>query len=178
MELLLALSLLVLLTGVATLAVGAFRGSRALEEGATRIESAVRLARADAANQGKRLRLLFTEIDARPQVQWEADPLTEPGQFTAYTACTWQYHLAMDGLRVERCELVGASTSRPADWGAGTADKSDAGPMAITFQPDGSCDSAVIELSAVGAGDSRRAVLTIDGLTGLVSTQFMAAPHE
>ena len=45
--------------------------------------------------------------------------------------------------------------------------------MAIVFDPDGSSDSAVIELSAVAAGDLRRAVINLDGRTGTITTQIV-----
>ncbi len=174
-EIVLALTLLVLMAGVGVVAVGAWRGNRALEEGAGRIETALRMARAEAANQGRRLRLTFTTDGAQPQVQWEADPLAKPGQFVAFTACTWQDYLAMDGVRVERCDLVGPSIQRPADWGAEMQQDAGQTPMAVEFEPDGSSDSAVIELSAAGAGDLRRAVIQLDGRTGTVTTQIAAA---
>jgi prepilin-type N-terminal cleavage/methylation domain-containing protein len=176
-EIVLALALVVLLAGIGAMTMGAWGGNRTLEEGAGRIESALRMARAEAANQGRRIRLEFMEDGGRPQVQWEADPLLKPGVFEPMAACTWQDHLEMDRLRVERCQLVGPSVQRPADWGAELRQDAEEAPMAVLFEPDGSSDSAVIELSAVAAGDSRRAVITLDGRTGTITVIYVA-PEE
>ena len=124
----LVLTLLVLMAGMVVIALGAWRDSRVLEDGADRIETALRMARAEAANQGRRVRLAFLDDGAQPQVQWEADPLAKPGEFTPMAACTWQDYLAMDRLRVERCDLVGPSFQRPADWGADLQQDADQAP--------------------------------------------------
>jgi Tfp pilus assembly protein FimT len=171
----LALTLLVLLAGLSVMALGAWRGSRVLEDGAGRIESALRMARAEAANQGRRVRLTFQKDGAQPEVEWEADPLTKPGEFAAMTACTWQDYIAMDGVRVERCDLVGPSTQRPSDWGAELQAEVDEETMTIIFQPDGSSDSATIELSALAAGDPRRAVINLNGRIGTITVEIMSA---
>lgn len=54
----------------------------------------------------------------------------------------------------------------------------DAGELqAITFFPDGSCDSAAIELREA-ARDKRHAVIEIDGLTNKVApSRIMDAPE-
>jgi prepilin-type N-terminal cleavage/methylation domain-containing protein len=174
-EIILAILLLAILATASAISVGAWGNNRTLEEGAGRIESALRMARAEAANQGRRVRLEFLEDGARPEVQWEADPLQKPGEFVPMTACTWQDHMEMGRVRVERCDLVGSSVQRPSDWGAELREDSGGTPMAIVFQPDGSSDSVVIELSAVAAGDPRRAVISLNGHTGTIVVRFVSA---
>jgi type II secretory pathway pseudopilin PulG len=173
-EILLVLGLLVTMMSVMTLAVGGWLSASTLENGAAQVESALRLARADAANQGRRVRLVFPGADTATQILWEPDPLAAPGEFVDYGACTWRECLAVDGLQVSRCDPVGPSTQRPADWGGQEGNDKGAGPAAITFEPDGSSDSAVIELTVTGANDSRHAVLQLDGLTGRIETTLVA----
>jgi type II secretory pathway pseudopilin PulG len=167
-ELVLVLGMVLLLAGIVVLNLGAWRTSRALEEGTLRFETALRLARSDAANRGRRLQVALAP-DTEPQVLWEAKPLEEPGVFSQFTACTWREVLTAEGIRVESCEIVGPSKQRPADWGASTATDKDPGPTAITFEPDGSSDSAVIMLSATGGNDTRLGVIELDGLTGIIT---------
>jgi type II secretory pathway pseudopilin PulG len=176
----LALALVGLLLGIAIVNFGAFGGGRALEEATWRLETALRMARAEAANQGRRLRIAFGEEDGRFYVLWEPDPLAAPGKFAEYAACTWDDYVSMDGVVVERCELVGPSYYQAMDASSpagalpsGTA----SGLAAVTFEPDGSSDSAVIELSATDAADSRRAVIELEGLTGTVTSRILS-PEE
>jgi hypothetical protein len=170
----LVLGLVLLLVGINILNLGAWRRSRTLEEGMLQVETALRLARADAANRGRRLQVAFPS-DAQPQVLWEADPLEKPGTFTEFTACTWRTALAAEGVRVESCEIVGPSTHRPADWGASATTDKDLGPMAITFEPDGSSDSAVIRLSVAAGDDNRLGVVQLDGVTGSITRTLSSA---
>jgi type II secretory pathway pseudopilin PulG len=173
-EILLALGVIVMMIGIMALAVGGWISGRTLENGATQVESALRLARADAANQGRRLRLVFPGEAAAPKILWEPDPLAAPGEFVDYGACTWRECLAVDGLQVSRCDPMGPSLQRPADWGGQEVSDKSATAAAITFEPDGSSDSAVIELTVTGSGDSRRAVLLLDGQTGRIETTLVA----
>jgi hypothetical protein len=177
MEILLALTIIGLLVAAVAINFGAFGSGRALEESTGRLETAFRMARAEAANQGRRLRLAFDETGTRMVVFWEPEPMTEPGRFAEYTACTWDDYVSMEGVRLERCELaalslyqaVDASTPGGAGWGTG--------PAAITFEPDGSSDSAIIEVSAADPREVRRAFIELDGLTGLVTTNLLT-PEE
>jgi len=75
----LALAILVLLAGMVAVSFPALAGSRSLEEASLRMETALRMARADAANKGRRLRLEFDQEQGRATVLWEPEPLTGPG---------------------------------------------------------------------------------------------------
>ena len=174
LEVVLALAILVLLAGIVVISVPGTWGSRSLEEGALRIETALRMARADAANKGRRLRLAFDEETGRPTVLWEPEPLTGPGEFVEYTACTWKRFLEVEGVQVERCQFVGASAYRnieEATYSGGYATDTDR--PAITFEPNGSSDSVVIELMATDAPETRRARVELDGMTGTVSGRVL-----
>ena len=169
-EIVLALVIFILLMGIAAVNFPALRGGRALQEASLRMETALRMARADAANKGRRLRLQFDQQQQQANVLWEPEPLTQPGEFVQYTACTWQKFLAIDGVDVERCEFVGASAYRnfeEATVGGGYA--ADPDQATVTFEPDGSSDSVVIELVDADVPEGPRARLQLDGLTGAVS---------
>jgi prepilin-type N-terminal cleavage/methylation domain-containing protein len=176
-EILLALVLIGLLAAAAAWSLGTFAGSQALGEGASRLETALRMARADAANRGRRLRLAFSEDDGRCIVLWEPDPLAEPGKFVEFTACTWADFVSLDGIRVERCELTAPSIYQMADFGAMGGGATASLFVPITFEPDGSSDSAIIEVSAADPREVRRAFIELDGLTGLVTTNLLT-PEE
>jgi len=176
-EMLLALAIMGLLLGALAVNWSALSGGRGLEEGAARLETALRMARADAANLGRRIRLAFDETDGKFIVFWEANPLAEPGRFTEYTACTWDDFVLMDRIRLHRCELVGLSLYQVVKMGGPGGGDIGAGPAPITFEPDGSSDSAVIEVSAVDERDARHAVIELEGLTGTV-TSTVFVPEE
>jgi len=177
LEILLALTLMGLLLAALAVNWGALAGGQDLEEGAGRVETALRMARADAANLGRRIRLAFDEIDGRFIVFWEADPMAEPGRFTEYTACTWDDFVSMDRIRLERCQLVGPSRDQVLKMGTASGGDSGAGPAAITFEPDGSSDSAVIEISAMDERDVRHVIIELEGLTGTVTSRILS-PEE
>lgn len=172
MEILLALTVMGLLLTALAVNWSALAGGQDLEEGAGRLETALRMARADAANRGRRIRLAFDEIDGRFIVFWEADPMGEPGRFTEYTACTWGDYVSMDRIRLERCELVGLSIYQVMKMSAPGGADTTAGPAPITFEPDGSSDSAIIEVSAVDERDPRHVIIELEGLTGTVTSQI------
>jgi len=174
---LLALTIMGLLLAALAINFSALSGGQDLEEGAARLETALRMARADAANLGRRIRLAFDEIDGRFIVFWEADPLAEPGRFTEYTACTWDDFVSMDRIRLERCQLVGPSLYQVVKMGTAGGGDATAGPASITFEPDGSSDSAVIEVSAVDERDTRHIVIELEGLTGTVTSRTLS-PEE
>ena len=158
LELTLAAALLVLLMGTMVLSLSGWNESRRLEEGARRFEALLCMARADAANLGRRLRLDFAENeDGLNEIQllWESDPLGAPQQFTGYTACTWSHHIPSGLVEVIRCESSGWEDGyRPSE------SESDEGVLeSVTFYPDGSCDSAEIELISTSSGDGRHAFI-------------------
>jgi len=158
--------------GIAVVNFGAAWGGQVLEEGRGRLETALRMARADAANQGRRFRLAFQETDGRVLVLWEPRPLEEPGVFVDYAACTWKMYLESEGWRIERWDVLGPTIYRMEDLGAASRSK-EAAP-ALTFEPDGSSDSAVIEVVAADGLDPRLARLELDGLTGVITSRILS----
>ena len=173
MEVILTLCLLAVVATVAVLAVGGWRQEAAFEEGVDRFESAVRLARAEAANLGLRVRLAFGE-DGAVSILFEPQPLEAPGEFVDYAGCTWR-DVVDDGLyRVSRCERTGSSAWQPVSQGPIHPDATVAVPLEpLTFYPDGTCDSAVVELRPAGDDDPRRALVELGTSAGDISRRMV-----
>jgi len=178
MEICLTLALLGLLMGVVVINLPAWSQSRFLDEGSQQFVSMIYMAEADAANLGRKLRLDFA-ADAQGVVQvslrWEPDPLAEPFRFRPYTACTWTSHIPAGLVEVASCRLTGSDAYRPELGADGERGGSSEKPLdSITFYPDGSCDSAEIELvSLAKKPDQRVALIDIEGLTGRVTRQIL-----
>jgi prepilin-type N-terminal cleavage/methylation domain-containing protein len=172
-EVLLAITLVLVLITVSAISVGAWKRGQDLKEGSQNLMTALRMARADAANRGKRLRLVFSPADGQTQLLWEPDPLTKPGVFVDYTVCTWKSFLANPDVQVRRCDFTGSSTYRTLAADTATTSVSDQPTMApITFEPDGSCDSVIIEMVATDASITQHAIIELEGLTGRVMNRI------
>ncbi len=173
-EILLAIAVLMVLLVVVVVNIGGWGKSQRLLEGVDRFETAIYMARADAANMGKKLRLSFTGDEDSGEfesggitVLIENDPLGAPGQFVQYTGCSWLHQLPTGMVRVNRSRLLGSSSYSRSEW----TDDDDDEISPLTFYPDGSCDSAEIELSSTDPGDSRVMIVEVDGITGRVTTK-------
>jgi len=173
-EIVLAISLFLILTAVAALTFGGWRQGQNLAEGSQTMVTTLRMARADAANHGKRLQLVFDQATGQATLYWEPEPLTKPGQFAEYTGCTWKSFLANPDVLVRRCNFTGSSTYRTIAADTGTGGGSAEAPTlaAITFEPDGSSDSVVIEMVPAGGAGTQHAIIELEGLTGRVSSRI------
>jgi len=178
-EICLGLVLIALLMTMLVVSMPSLTQSQVLEEGAGRFESVIHMARADAANLGRKLRLSFEGDDdgvVRMKLLWEADPLGAPRQFTAYTACTWLGYVPYDLVEVTSCKLQGAEAfdlAETLETEESSTDERTLDP--VTFYPDGSCDSAYITLAALNSDDPRTAVIEIEGLSGLVTRRILTS---
>jgi len=179
LEIVLALVLVALLAGVMVLNLPGLAGGRRLEQTAERFQTALRLARADAANRGRRLRLTFGDETGAPAVSWEPDPLEAPGEFVDYsTRCTWRHLLEAEGVWIQRCVYTGASAYRYVLDATGTGDTVSESDLAtLTFEPDGSCDSAVLHLVLAEDPEGRVARIELGGITGRVTAEVLT-PEE
>lgn len=180
LELLLVLALVAMLVGVMVLSLPNLAGGRRLEREAERFATVLRLARADAANRSRRLRLTFDAETAQPAVVWEPEPLTAPGEFVDYTTvCTWRNLLQADGIRVDRCTYSGPSRYRyvpdAASADGETMTETDLAPL--TFEPDGSADSAVVHLVEADDPEGTLARIELNGVTGRVTSRVLT-PEE
>jgi len=179
MEVLLAVSLLVLLASVVVLNLPVWSQTQLLAEGAQRFETLIYMAKADAANLGRKLRLGF-QPDQQGALQvvltWEPDPLAAPGQFVPYSACTWLHHIPIGLVAVSSCRLTGVDEYVTDFAASSTAEGTSATRLdPITFYPDGRCDSATIDLVSLSGDDQRVAVIDIDGFAGSVTRRILTS---
>ncbi len=176
-ELLLVVSLLLLLSGAAALSL---RNWTAVDLGdeADRFETAVRFVSAEAAATGKKLRMTFpaeTDVGAPPvRLLVEENPVAAPNAFTEYAARDTA-SLFGDGVRVVSARLTDDSAIQVTEELSAEADDE---REPVTFYPDGSSDSAEIHLVPRGAEGNRVAVITIDGLNGIVETLIRDTEEE
>ena len=178
LEVLLAMAVVTLLVGVLGLGVAGGTSYEKLDEGARDFETMLRMARAEAATGGRSLMLEVRE-DGTFAILWEPAPLDEPGYYEPYAGSQWTQSLPQ-GVRVQRCAVDAAGKYRPPD--AAQAMSNDVPPDEfvldpVQFRPDGSCDSAVIELRSIDRGDERVAILTVDGINAQFTTQYLT-PSE
>lgn len=180
-EMLLAVAMIAMLAGVLAFTVFDGPSRRYLDEGAMRIETLLRMARADAANQGRMFQLTFTE-DGLYHIAWEALPLEEPGVFTPYDAAVWARNPPTDWVRWTHVVRDESDTYRPAtqvnvetNVSQETRGSQAATPWPITFFPNGSCDSALIELRSTDLTDPRRAIVEVDGINGLFTSRTLTS---
>lgn len=202
-ELLLVVSLLMLFGTAAVVSLAPLWRTAPLEEGVGRLEGLLRFARAEAAQQGRRLRL-HVALPANPvptgvpestavEVRWEPEPLRQPGVFVQNRATAALAHGVNELVRVEAVRRLdpegsaapseipddGGAPDGPMDVVAGGEPSVDAGDPwpPITFYPDGSSDSAEILLSVADAADPRRMWVRWDGLNGTAS-RVVAGPEN
>jgi prepilin-type N-terminal cleavage/methylation domain-containing protein len=194
-ELLLTMSLLLLFTGLAVVSIDTLNQRSTLNEGAIRFETLLRFARAEAAQTGKRVRISFVqdtnEVETATQpstnqvdtttphnlveVTWEPNPASQPEVFQELPKMQWGVDQVNEMVGVSAVRLVENAEFQPTvDGESGPAPDEgtpeDAGLAAvpsITFNPNGSCDSAEITLVDRGTEDGR-VIVRIEGVTGCI----------
>jgi type II secretory pathway pseudopilin PulG len=170
LELILAISILMLLAGTAVMAFGPWQRQAALGDGAQRLATLLRACQAVAADTGCRVQVRFASAEdsnaPAASVQWEPQPLTEPGVFQPYQGSLVGTTDLADMVRVENCKLTGPSA--PLAAGAPGA------LPPVTFYPDGSSDWAQVFVASSYASDLRRAIVQINGTTGTIRTTLYA----
>jgi type II secretory pathway pseudopilin PulG len=178
LEIALTVGLVVLLLSLAIASFTNWYEADLLPEGARQFEGLLRLARADAASRGRQVRLVFDPETLRPRLLWEPSPLEEPGNFVSHPG-EWAHHLPVELVRVSRCERTGASAVVTLKYQDSDQLESEEGNILqpLTFYPDGSCDSAIIELVALAEDDVRTAVLVLDGDNGTIRL-YLLTPTE
>lgn len=202
-ELLLSITLLLLLIGAAVYSFAPLQRNRQLDEGLTRLEALFGFARARAAASGTPVYLVLeastNEVSpgATVQVQWEPDPVNQPGFYT---------NLVMIPSLAEAVnELVSVSLHEEEETGmedvesllmsrddssilgenleeeAFDASEDDRAAVAFgdnaqarfAFFPDGSSESARLIVTSREAEDARRFLVELVGLTGGVRRQLV-----
>jgi prepilin-type N-terminal cleavage/methylation domain-containing protein len=140
-----------------------------LEEGASRVESLVRMTKAQSALQGKRLRLLCDAPAGKLSLEWEPNPATEPGKFVAYDRLPIGVQSIAEHVKVVSCAVGG-----PEGSGEAKAD----GPTMIYFDPDGSCDGFTLDLASVSEKDVRHAHVQLYAFDGSIGTQISSPADD
>ncbi|MCD6303775.1 MAG: GspH/FimT family pseudopilin [Planctomycetes bacterium] len=179
MEMLLAAALIVLIVSLGILNLqGLYEGERFVQA-ARRVESILRMARAEAATTGRRVRLDFDPATGRARVEWEPKPLEEPGNFVPKSAA-WALDLPNDLVRFRQCRRVGESAVQVLTYRQDEELLSEDGePLeAVTFYPDGSCDSAVIELAGRSEYEQRIARIELSGTSGRITMRILTPAEQ
>jgi type II secretory pathway pseudopilin PulG len=188
-ELLLVVVLVMLLFGAVIFNFSSLTDHAVLDEAATRLETLFRFARAHAANTGRQVRVVFDESSGtnsaagavRIRLEWEPDPLGEPGVFAAVEESALQADDLLERVRIESVELGnGSAENAPKDETMSEADtllldelSPDLFP-AIAFFPDGSSDSATIVLTEPETEKPRQLRLHLNGLTGATTRETIS----
>jgi len=176
LEIVLAIGLLAVLVAVGAMTLGASPQRQRLEAGAERMETALMLARTDAARLGKRIRLAPDIRTGALRLLVESEPDSGDEEFTDYAACMWADVLPTEMVSVRRMERTGPSAYRSIGAerrGGGMTEQGAAVLEELTFYPDGSSDSAVIELASTWDEDVRTAVVEIDGVNGTIRRRIL-----
>ncbi len=169
-ELILVLFILTLLCSVGVLAVASWVGEDDLEEGAAQWAAAMVTARAEAAMSGRRIRMSFEaaagdERGVSWRMQWEADPLGEPGVFVPIER-PWVERMPYDRVAVVSSTLTGSSGYAHAAVEDTLGSRQGEPLHPVIFYPNGRSDSARFVLISRARGDERYAVIELDGLSG------------
>lgn len=152
---------------------------RKFEYAVDQLATTLRMARAEAANSARRVQLAFDEETRLPAVLWEPLPLTKPGQFEPHTTCSWRSRAPKDRIAVTRCRFIGPDGQPLDEAPTSVGDETDNEEMqAITFRPDGSSDSVLIELESADLGDAMRAAIKLDGENSLITTRILYSQDE
>lgn len=197
MELLLTLVLILCLAAASVFTFTAIYQTANLDEGSDRFQTLVRFAQAEAATTGRKVRLQFVPSEAVPveanselraiKVTWEADLLNAPGVFEEYTNKSWSEEIVNELVGVTSVEpvnlsgepmpteVVASTEIAPSDTGEFLA--SDEFP-AITFYPDGTCDSAEVVLASRNSDDARRLAVRLGGMLGTVTTRTINTSED
>lgn len=178
-EIILAAAIIALLAGAFVLAMGQWYQKQSLDECALRVEAILRMARAEACSQGRQIRLAFDPASGSPVIAWEPDPLQAPGRFVPYYGA-WANDLPTDMLRFIRCRRTGQSARKLLTYSdAQESETPDGEPLqSVTFMPDGSCDSAVIEVASADGLDGRIGRIEVNGITGSVSLRMLTPTEQ
>lgn len=181
-EILLTVVLLMLLMGAIVINFSGMQASTQLDEAAEQLESAIRYARAYAANSGCKVRLVFEEkVDEELSVplgnmivEWEPDAIREPGVYMPLHDLDILLESMLNGVEINE---VRAEDTWGQSAASGSGDEFLEGDMPaeetqtfapITFFPDGTSDSAEIILASRSPDETRRISVSVIGATGVI----------
>jgi prepilin-type N-terminal cleavage/methylation domain-containing protein len=190
-ELLLVVALILMLTSAMVFNFSTLLRGSQLAEGTFRLETLMRFARAQAANSGRKVQLVFSaESTNAPaastgdvRATWEPDPLGQPGYFEDLADAQWHVQEINNLVQVESVKLLDASSACPSSTDSWQDESQDVSTNAapanakapITFYPDGSSDSAEIIVAARSPEEEQRMAVRLVGMTGSISHQLLTA---
>jgi len=202
-ELLLSITLLLLLIGAAVYSFAPLQRNRQLDEGLTRLEALFGFARARAAASGTPVYLVLeastNEVSpgATVQVQWEPDPVNQPGLYTNLVMQPSLSDAVNELVSVElhdeeetgledvesllmspdNPDILGENLEEEAfealDDDRAAAEAGDNTLARFAFFPDGSSESAKLVVASRDEADERRFLVELVGLTGSVLRQLV-----
>ncbi len=169
-ELVMAIGLLVALTGAIVFSFSSLQKNQQLNEGVDRLLTLVRYAKAHAATSGTPLRFQLVQIesesavDSRVQVIWEPDPFNHPGEFVPFAEAAPLSEAVNELVSVQPAVPPGEGD----DTGAATTDSvlNDFGLYA-----DGSTDHGKLIITSRDTEDRRRFLFELAGITGELKTR-------
>lgn len=190
-EIVLTVTMIIMLVGVFSVTMFGTIGGRALDEGTLQFDTMLRLARAEAANNGRRLRLTFAPAvgDANQSVnsnantptstirfEWEPQPLAQPGEFIPYENGSWTRSLPTAQVIVKQSQLTGESALQTLTYDGELMNDGSGleGLQAVNFFPDGTTDSARFVLISTDDGDNRTAIIELDGNNGRIKSNLFS----
>ncbi len=164
LEVLLAVSILVFLVGVTAFGLRSLSSSGSVSDAVENFAVGLRMARAEAASQGKRCQITF-DNELGGKILVENKPISAPGQFVEYAACTWSRKFTDPRIRITTTKITKAGAFNAIEQ-FGDVDDTEETFQAITFNADGSSDSAEITLVPIDESDTRIFTIQLDGLNG------------
>ena len=198
-ELLLTLVLILCLAAASVFSYTALHRTANLDEAVNRLQSLIRFAQAEAATSGRKIQLQFAPAAAdlgveesglrKIKVMWEPDMLTAPGVFLEHTNKAWSEDLVNELVAVEKVKPINnAPVADPGSFDPAFEPAPALEPdtfanldeelaaaydefPAITFYPDGTCDSAEIILASRNDEDQRRLTVRLSGILGSVTSK-------
>lgn len=137
-EVLLTLSLILGLASISIISFTSLGSNNSLDEGADRLESMIRFARAEASNSGRQVRLVFDPSTNKPasaaselrdiKVSWESDSTGRPGQFESMPNKGWNDGSINDLIGVEQLRPITPEAPAATSGAAGGVSPASANP--------------------------------------------------
>lgn len=179
LEITIAVTLLMIITAVIVVSGSGSSDRRKFEYAVDRLETSLRMARADAANKVRRIRMEFDEETRLPTLLWEPSPIDAPEQFEPYKECSWRSRIPDDLIAITRCRTTGPDGTPVDESPTSLGDDTDERTMqTITFNTDGTSDSVLIEIESTRFGEDLRAAIKLDGENNIIKMKILGPPSE
>jgi len=164
LELVLAIVLLMLLSGAIVFSFTNLQKRTQLDEGVRRLITVVRYAKAHAATTGRPMQFQLVQgtndvlNDTGIQVLWESDPANKPGELTDLRETLPMVEAVND---LVKCQLP-----EPPRPDSGLESMDDTVLKRFVLHPDGSADPGRLIVTSRDGEDDRRFLFEIIGITG------------